>query len=78
MTLIRTRKSWEIPESLTIDEADFWNRRTFLKSAGLLGTSLLLHQSPLSAATSGFPTQRNPKYNLIEAEKITEEKYVTG
>jgi sulfoxide reductase catalytic subunit YedY len=78
MTLIRNKKSWEIPESLTIDEADFWNRRTFLRSAGLLGTSLLLHQSPLSAATAGFPTKRNPKYNLIEAEKITEEKYVTG
>ena len=78
MALIRTNKSWQIPESLTTDEADFWNRRTFLKSSGLLGTSLLLNQSPLSAATAGFPTQRNPKYNLIEAEKITEEKYVTG
>ena len=35
MVLIRKNKSWEIPESLAIDEADFWNRRTFLKSAGL-------------------------------------------
>ena len=69
MALIRTKKSWEISESLVTDEADFWNRRTFLKSTGLLGTSLLLNQSPLSAATAGFPTQRNPKFNLIEAEK---------
>ena len=56
MALVRTNKTWEIPESLSTDEADFWNRRTFLKSSGLLGTSLLLNQSPLSAATAGFPS----------------------
>ena len=78
MVLIRKNKSWEIPESLAIDEADFWNRRTFLKSAGLIGTTLLLNPVQLFAATAGFPTERNPKYNHIEAEKITEEKYVTG
>ena len=32
MALIRTKKSWEISESLVTDEADFWNRRTFLRS----------------------------------------------
>ena len=78
MTQIRLNKSWEIPESLTTNEDEFFNRRTFLKSSGLLSTTLLLNHAGVSAATSGFPTQRNPKYNLIEAEKITEEKYVTG
>ena len=32
----------------------------------------------ISLKLSSFPTKRNSKYNLIEAEKITEEKYVTG
>jgi sulfoxide reductase catalytic subunit YedY len=78
MTEIRTHKSWEITESQVTEESTFWNRRNLLRSAGLLSTTLLLNSAKLSAATAGFPTFRNPQYNQILADKMTEEKYVTG
>ena len=70
--LIRTPKDWELPESATTPERDYFlrprpasPRREFLKTlgygaAGLAGSSLL--PGTLLATTAGFPTRLNPDY----------------
>jgi len=65
--LIRTPKSWELPESAATPERDYdlRPRRDFLKSlgygvAGLAGAALTSRD--LLATTAGFPTRINPAY----------------
>ena len=38
--LIRTRRSWELPESAATPEAVWMNRRAWLKGAGFAGSGL--------------------------------------
>lgn len=77
MSAVHTPPSWKIPENEVTDEALFWNRRKVLQRVGLLGATALFAPS-LLAATAGFPTLRNPVFDQIPADQITEEKYVTG
>jgi len=58
---IRKNKPWNLPESAATSEADFINRRRFLKAVGL-GSSALLGQSLAHAATYGFPSEVNPEF----------------
>ena len=54
-------KPWNLPESSATSEADFINRRRFLKAVGL-GSSALLGQSLTHAATYGFPSKVNREF----------------
>jgi sulfoxide reductase catalytic subunit YedY len=60
--LIRTPKSWEIPESAATPESAYLNRRALLKSLGLGAAGLALAPHALRATTAGFPTRVNPDY----------------
>jgi sulfoxide reductase catalytic subunit YedY len=58
---IRKNKPWNLPESAATSEADFINRRRFLKAVGL-GSGALLGQTLSHAATYGFPSKVNPEF----------------
>lgn len=75
--LVRTKKDWELPESAATSEQQYFQRRTLLKAAGL--TLAMGAVAPFSglAATAGFPTQLNPKYNGKDLE-LTKEDVVTS
>ncbi len=60
---ISKRQPWNLPESAATPEADFINRRRFLKAVGL-GSGALLGGSLARAATSGFPSKVNADYRL--------------
>ncbi|MCH7930130.1 MAG: protein-methionine-sulfoxide reductase catalytic subunit MsrP [Proteobacteria bacterium] len=82
---IRTRRGWEIPESLATPEDMFVNRRTLIK--GLAAGSILAASPPFAAALSTgaaaaegdptadlYPAPRNLRYTLdreITPEEIT-------
>ena len=74
--LIRTPKSWELPESEATPETDYLNRRAFLKSLGF-GASAALGSSIAGAANAGFPSILNRRY---EGEGLQQTPYdlVTG
>ncbi|EDY80954.1 Oxidoreductase molybdopterin binding domain protein [Verrucomicrobiia bacterium DG1235] len=55
---IRIRKDWEIGEKEATSEVDYFNRRRFLKAAGL-SAGALLGGSVLNGATGGFPSRAN-------------------
>jgi sulfoxide reductase catalytic subunit YedY len=59
--LIRSPKSWEIPESAATPESIYHNRRAFLKTLGF-GAAALLGSRDLLATTAGFPTKVNADY----------------
>jgi sulfoxide reductase catalytic subunit YedY len=63
--LIRTPKSWEIPEREATPESVYWNRREALRAAGFAGAAALLGAAP-----------RNAKYTVDSP--ITEEWAATG
>ena len=76
MTLLRIRKSWQLPESSVTPESVFWNRRRFLKamgaatigSAGLLYGKSLTAGSPMMDEIAALPrieVERNAKYSTI-------------
>lgn len=73
--LIRSPKSWELPESAATPETIYRNRRTFLKSIGLAGAALASRN--LLATTAGFPTKMNPAYR-DPALKPTPYEYITS
>ena len=78
--LIRSPKSWELPESAATSETIYRGRREFLKklgygAAGLAGASLL--PDDLLATTAGFPTKMNPAYR-DPALKPTPYEFITS
>ncbi len=73
--LIRSPKSWELPESAATPETIYRNRRTFLKSLGLAGAAFASRD--LLATTAGFPTKMNPAYR-DPALKPTLYEYITS
>ena len=82
--LIRSKPTWELPESIATDEADFLDRRELCKTiaAGsiLAASSSLIGNAPAFADTEKdpsahlYPAKRNQAYALdrgITPEKIT-------
>ena len=51
--MIKTEKSWEIPESEVTPELLYRQRRDFIKAAGTIGGAMLLN--PWSAANASYP-----------------------
>ena len=63
--LIKTRKSWELPESMATPESVFVNRRQILAGMGLgMGLAAGLPVASAQAQIGGFPAKRNPAYTL--------------
>ena len=60
--LIRTPKSWELPEAAATPEKLYRNRRDFLRTLGLGVAASALASRELFATTAGFPTTVNPAY----------------
>src|SRR5436190_20625310 len=75
--LIRSPKSWELPESAATPEGIYRNRREFLKTLGLGVAATALTSRDLFATTAGFPTKMNPAYR-DPALKPTEYGYITS
>ena len=75
--LIKVRRGWEIPEREATPEGAYFNRRTLLAGAGVLGLDALL-AGTARANTAGdlYPAQRNSKYILDRP--ITPEAAATG
>ena len=76
--LIRTRRSWELPESAATPESVWMNRRDWLKGAGLAGLGLAaatLTPAAALAAIGGYPFPRNGAYSLDRA--VTDEEMAT-
>ena len=82
--LIRRRPGWDIPESRLTDESLFFNRRSLLKAAGILGgaavgssieVSSALAQAVASADPSAglYPFKRDETYKL-DGKQITPEE----
>lgn len=80
--LLKSRRSWELPESAATPEDVYLNRRQWLKAAGFTGLGIgavlagngLMACSAL-AAIDGYPFPRNDAYELDRA--ITEEEEAT-
>lgn len=80
--LLKSRRSWELPESAATPEDVYLNRRQWLKAAGFTGLGIgavlagngLMARSAL-AAIDGYPFPRNDAYELDRA--ITEEEEAT-
>ena len=73
--LIRTRRSWELPESAATPENVWMNRRAWLKGAGFAGLGLAtsgLVPTAAMAAIGGYPYPRNEAYQLDRA--LTDEE----
>ena len=68
--LIKTRKSWDIPETQATPEHLFFSRRALLTGAGAIGGALAL-PSPGAAAedpSAGlYPAKRNEAFKLDRA-----------
>ncbi len=75
--LIDIKNNWELPEAEVTPESIYCQRRTLLKAAGY--TLALGAFAPFSAiaATAGFPSHLNPKYNGKDL-KLTKEHLVTS
>ncbi len=65
---INSKKNWELPESAVTPESVYQSRRAFFKSLGYGVAGAALSASYLDGATTGFPTERNPKYTLRELD----------
>ena len=73
--VIRTRRSWELPESAATPENVWMNRRAWLKGAGFAGLGLATSGLVLTAAMAaigGYPYPRNEAYQLDRA--LTDEE----
>lgn len=75
--LIRSPKSWELPESAVTPESLYrnHNRRDFLKTLGLGAAAATLASHDLFATTAGFPSTVNPAYRDPKVQP-TEYKYI--
>jgi sulfoxide reductase catalytic subunit YedY len=83
--LIRSRRGWEVRGLQPTPEEAYWNRRDFLKAAGLGAAACLGLSAPLPAQLEAakdkkpgaalYPAQRNPKFALDR--QLTSEKHVT-
>ena len=78
--LIRSKRSWELPESMVTDEAVFFNRRKFLTGSmatagvGLLGASASTAAAEVDPSAGLYPVPNNPAYTAeraIAPESIT-------
>ncbi len=81
--LIRIRKAWETRGLEPTPEDDYWNRRNFLKAAGLGGlafgaTMLSGFHAPVvgNSPSKPYPAQRNAKYKLDR--QLTDEEVATS
>jgi methionine sulfoxide reductase catalytic subunit len=74
--LIKTTKGWELPDSQLTPENLFFNKRSFLKSAGVLGANLLLPASSQAQdadpSSSLYPFKLNDTY-ILDGKSITPE-----
>lgn len=68
--LVRIRRGWEIPEREATPEDVYFNRRQWLRAAGILGGSAL------GLAASPYPAPRNAEFTLDRP--ITEEWAATS
>ena len=78
--LFKTKRAWELPESMATDESVYMNRREWLRGAGFtglgLGAALAAGLSGAAmAAIGGYPFPRNGAYTLDRA--ITDEEEAT-
>ncbi len=78
--LIKSKRSWELPEAAATSEDVYTNRRQWLKAAGLssigLGATLTgpsLFAGRALAAIAGYPFPRNEAYSLDRALTDKEE-----
>jgi len=76
MNLIKPRPDWDLPESAATNENDYVNRRHFLRSVGI-GAGLFASGTLGRAATEGFPSELNNKYDGSNLEP-TPYDLVTG
>ncbi|MDQ8202214.1 protein-methionine-sulfoxide reductase catalytic subunit MsrP [Pelagicoccus sp. SDUM812003] len=74
--LIHRKNNWEIAGSLVTSEADYLNRRRFLKAVGL-GVGSLVGGNALWGATAGFPSEPNPNF-LGKSLEPTPYDLITG
>ena len=65
---INSKKNLELSESAVTPESVYQSRRAFFKSLGYGVAGAALSASYLDGATTGFPTERNPKYTLRELD----------
>ena len=56
-TLIKQRRSWELPESAATSESVYMNRREWLKAAGFAGLGLATSGLILSLIHISEPTR---------------------
>ena len=74
--MIKTRKSWEIPESEVTPEPLYRRRREFMRNAGAIGGALLLN--PWALARASYPVDGyQPKVISLD-EELTDEEDATS
>jgi len=74
--MIKTKKSWEIPESEVTPEPLYRQRRDFIKAAGTIGGAMLLNSWP--AANASYPVGDYRKGVISLDEELTEEEGATS
>lgn len=74
---IQIKKNWEIAEKDVSSESLFHQRREWLKRMGYGIALAMVSPDSLLAATAGFPTALNNKYQL-PGGAVTDEKLVTS
>ena len=74
--MIKTRKSWEIPESEVTPEKIYRQRRQFMQAGTALGTAMLL--SPWSNAAASLAIGDYKRNVITLDEEITREKDATS
>ncbi len=62
--LIKTPKSWQIPEREAAPESVWLNRRTLLQGMGFVGMGTLAAEAFAAAGDGLYPAKRNSKYTL--------------
>ena len=68
---------WALPDSVVTPQADYLDRRRFLKMLGLGVAGLAITPPKLFAATAGFPARLNPAYRLDDLT-LTKENAILG
>jgi sulfoxide reductase catalytic subunit YedY len=77
--LIRSKRDWELPESVVTAEAIYRNRgrREFIRTLGLGAVGTAFGGTSLLGATAGFPSKENPLYPA-SALKVTPYELITS